>query len=178
MKQQQRFNKILIMNKFLVFLYFVVSCFCIGGIITTQFWVLIPIIVFYGVAKILERRIQSLKEEEERQIESYRKAYEEARMREEACMREEARIRNDAHIKKEKERAAEAQKDLESHSYYYVEKKYGSSVVVGPIDLENMVKLYKSDKISLLTSVKFGLNAELKPLKEFKELTEGLYEFL
>jgi len=81
-------------------------------------------------------------------------------------------------LKKNKELAAEAQRDLERNSYYYVEKKNGSSVVYGPIDLENMVKLYKSDKISLLTSVKFGIESELKPLKEFKELTEGLEEFL
>jgi hypothetical protein len=116
-----------------------------------------------------------MKAEEEARM----KAEEEARMKaeEEARMKEEREAARKA-AAEERRRAAEAQKDLERNSYYYIENKNGSSVVYGPIDLENMLKLYKSNKISLLTRVKFGIESELKPLKEFKELTEGLEEFL
>ncbi len=78
----------------------------------------------------------------------------------------------------ERRRAAETHRDLERNSYYYLETINGNSVVKGPIDLKHMLKLFKTGKVSLLTSVKFGLNTELKPLREFKELAEGLNEFL
>ncbi len=134
--------------------------------ILTLLWLSIVLVYVFGFFKnkLNERRIRD--EQEATRI-AKEKARKKAEIKAALKAAEEKRIR-----------VAEAKKDLERNSYYYVEKKCGSSVVVGPIDLENMVKLYKSDKISLHTSVKFGLNAELKPLKEFKELTEGLEEFL
>lgn len=128
------------------------------------FSIILVIVVFrYFTIRLNERRIED--EQEATRI-AKEKAYLKAK-RTARKAAEEKRIR-----------IAEAKKDLERNSYYYLETKDGNSVLKGPIDLQKMLKLFKSGKISFRSRVKFGLESELKPLKEFKELTEGLDGFL
>ena len=134
--------------------------------ILTLLWVSIVLVYVFRFFKnkLNERRIRD--EQEATRI-SKAKAHKKAEIKTARKVAEEKRIR-----------VAEAKKDLERNSYYYLETKDGNSALKGPIDLQKMCKLFKSGKLSLRSRVKFGLESELKPLKEFKELTEGLDGFL
>jgi hypothetical protein len=138
-------------------------------------------------ARIKGERDAKLKAEEQARIkaekeEEKRKAEEQARIKAEKEAKRKAA--EDAQIKAQKEEVKrkaeeEARIEIENNSYYHVIIENGNEVIKGPFNFKQMEKLLQKNEISLLTKVKFGLNKKtLKPLKEFKEFTTGLEDFL
>jgi colicin import membrane protein len=125
-------------------------------------------------AKILAE-IEAKRKAEEKEKIRLAKEKEKIRLAKEKEKIEKLKAEKEAKIKAEQQ----ARIELENNSYYYEELANGNSIIKGPFSLKQMEKLLQKDEISLLTKTKFGLNKKiLKPLKEFKEFTSGLEDFL
>jgi len=135
-------------------------------------------IILYVISYYIEKNESKKRKQEEAIIFAEKKAkiFAEKQAKRKAEEKEKIRLaEKEAKIQAEQQ----ARIELENNSYYYEELENGESNIKGPFSLEQMEKLLHRNKISLLTKTKFGYNKKtLNPLKEFKEFTSGLEDFL